>query len=97
VVQKAKQKKWKTLGNYIRKKRIESGYSQGSAMRLINSRATTPQYLSNMERGICAIPDDILRKMISLYKIDTDEFIEELLSIEKSCLYDTFKIKSRAQ
>lgn len=91
VVKKAKEKKWKSLGRYLAEIRQKAGLSQAQVAKLMKPMKIGPQFISNIERGICSPPEDLLRELVMVYQIDPDSLIKELLSVEKDRLEATFK------
>lgn len=80
-----------TVGLPLKKWRENVGLSQAAvAKRLLYS---SPQFISNWERGRSLPPMDILRQLMVLYRIVPDELIrhlseyqEQLLSFQRSQL-----------
>lgn len=74
----------KKLGEYLRRKR--------EALRLTQSEVAqrlgygSPQFISNIERGISNVPVKSLRIMIDLYQISANEVINILLEDKRRAL-----------
>ncbi|MGZ3744908.1 MAG: helix-turn-helix domain-containing protein [Pseudobdellovibrionaceae bacterium] len=60
----------KSLAEFLRKKRIESGFSQLNVAKKLGY--TSPQFISNWERGLSSPPIPTLRKLTELYQISPD-------------------------
>jgi transcriptional regulator with XRE-family HTH domain len=72
------------LGRFLRDKRISSGFTQAEiAGRLGYS---SPQFISNFERGLCSPPLKNLRTLVKLYKMDAHELIRLILDEQRQVL-----------
>jgi len=81
------------LGKYLQKKRKLAKLSQGKVSKLLGY--SSPQMISNIERGTCAPPMDALKKMAALYKISASEMTETLLQVQKDYFKSEFsKVES---
>ncbi len=68
----------KRLGEFLRVCRTDGGFSQKEiALKL---GLDTPQFISNIERGLCAIPFKKLKALLKIYKRDVDPVIELIAS-----------------
>lgn len=63
-------KEKKILADFLRQKRIESGHSQMDVAKKLGY--TSPQFVSNWERGLSSPPIHTLRKLTEFYKIPPD-------------------------
>lgn len=85
------------LGEYLKQTRIKSGCVQ----KVIADKAglKTTQFISNIERGLCAVSPSVLRIMISEYKISKNEFLKFIVNLEldynKRVLFGPLKGKKR--
>lgn len=52
---------------------------------------TTPQFISNVERGRCRFPVEKLPKLKRLYRLSNDQVIEMIMGEEKQGLLRHFK------
>jgi transcriptional regulator with XRE-family HTH domain len=52
---------------------------------------STPQFISNVERGRCRFPIQKLPKIKRLYRLSTDQMIDLVLGEEKLLLRKVFK------
>ena len=52
---------------------------------------STPQFISNVERGRCRFPIQKLPKIKKLYRLSTDQMINLILSEERQVLKKIFK------
>jgi len=62
------------LGTYLREKRIAADLTQGQIAETLGLES--PQFISNIERGKCAIPMHIMRQLIKEYRLDRGEFFD---------------------
>lgn len=58
----------KRIGLYLKKQRTMLGLSQKEVAKRIGLQSS--QFISNIERGICATPLEVLRKFLDIYKQD---------------------------
>lgn len=75
------QELFKTLGTLLKDSREKNGYSQKE----ISSRLgySSPQFISNIERGLCAPPLPKLKQLIEVYKLNPDKVVRLILREEK--------------
>ena len=71
------EKPYRQLSIYLKKCRENSGISQGEIAKYLGY--TTPQFISNWERGLSSPPMDKLADLIKLIKIKP-EIVLELMS-----------------
>lgn len=66
------------LSEYLRKKRESAKLSQ----RYVSTQLgySTPQFISNWERGVSQPPVFSIKKVASIYGISSDELFEKILS-----------------
>jgi transcriptional regulator with XRE-family HTH domain len=71
------------LGQFLKLKREGVGLSQGQVAKKL--RYTSPQFVSNWERGVSSPPIKILKILSQMYRVSTDELFELILkhSIEQ--------------
>ena len=67
----------KILAKYLKDKRTSAKLSQSAVAEKLGY--STPQFISNWERGVSHPPVKSLRKIADLYKISADELFEVLL------------------
>ncbi|MFZ4404824.1 MAG: helix-turn-helix domain-containing protein [Pseudobdellovibrionaceae bacterium] len=67
----------KTLSEILKSKREAAGLSQGDVAGKLNY--STPQFVSNWERGLSAPPMYALKKLAHLYNIEDEELFQALL------------------
>lgn len=74
----------KKMGLYLREKRESKGLTQAQvAMQLGYG---SPQFISNIERGVSRVPLKSLKNFISLYNLQASEVIEVILDEKRDQL-----------
>jgi transcriptional regulator with XRE-family HTH domain len=68
----------KKMGEVLRAQRVSADFTQAEAARSLGY--TSPQFLSNIERGISVIPLKTLRKLINLYEGNTNTIIDLIMA-----------------
>ena len=66
-----------TLGQFLKSKRENASMSQGDVAKKL--KYTSPQFISNWERGVSSPPIKVLKQLSGLYKISTDELFNLIL------------------
>ncbi len=66
-----------SLSQFLKKKREECGLSQLEVARCLGY--SSPQFVSNWERGIVAPPIDTIAVLIDLYKIQPSHVIQKIV------------------
>jgi transcriptional regulator with XRE-family HTH domain len=74
----------KRMGIYLRTKREAKGLTQAQVATQLGYGS--PQFISNIERGVSRVPVKSLRSFIDLYSLPTDEVIELLLEEKRMSL-----------
>ncbi|MES2963227.1 MAG: helix-turn-helix transcriptional regulator [Bdellovibrionota bacterium] len=67
----------RTLNDYLRQKRLDSGLSQLDVAKVLGY--SSPQFVSNWERGLVSPPLETIAILIELYKIPSNEVINKIL------------------
>ncbi|WP_413942733.1 helix-turn-helix domain-containing protein [Bdellovibrio sp. HCB-162] len=65
------------LGEFLKAKRGQAGLAQADVAEHLGY--STPQFISNWERGVSMPPINTLKKLGQLYKISADELFEVTL------------------
>ncbi|MDC0980301.1 helix-turn-helix transcriptional regulator [Bdellovibrionales bacterium] len=81
------------LGKYLREKRVSLNLTQREVAKELGY--TTAQFLSNVERGVCAFPIDQLGKLSRLYDIDKQEILNLLMDEYEDIFRKALKMKRR--
>lgn len=73
----------KSLGVHLRVMRINAGYSQGDIAKRLGY--SSPQFVSNWERGVSEPPIETLRKLADIYGINPEHLFKIVVghAIEK--------------
>lgn len=83
------------IGKLLREKRIASAYSQADVAYKLGY--STPQFVSNWERGESHPPVTVLKKLAQLYGCSAEELFEVVLEVTVKKLTDDLRhqFKSR--
>lgn len=71
--------KEKSLGQFLRQKRIDGKFTQLQAARELGH--TSAQYISNFERGLCEPSVETAVKLCKLYGITKKELYEVMIDV----------------
>lgn len=69
------------LSNYLSEKRLAKGFTQGELAKALGY--TSPQFISNWERGLAEPPLEALKKMVKILDLDRDELISILMKLQE--------------
>lgn len=83
----------KSLSNYLKTKRVESGLSQLDVAKVLGY--SSPQFVSNWERGLVSPPLETIAVLVELYKIPANEVIEHILKETRAYLEANLKTKKK--
>ncbi len=83
----------RTLNDYLRQKRVDSGLSQLDVARELGY--SSPQFVSNWERGLVSPPLETIAVLIDLYKITSSEVISKILDETRDYLESNLGRKSK--
>jgi transcriptional regulator with XRE-family HTH domain len=83
----------RTLNDYLRQKRLDSGLSQLDVARVLGY--ASPQFVSNWERGLVSPPLETIGVLIDLYKIPPDEVVDRILDETRDYLESHLVSKGR--
>lgn len=67
------------LAKFLKDKRLQAGFSQGDVAKKLGY--TSPQFVSNWERGLSRPPTTTLRKLAQIYNISLNEMFETVLQL----------------
>ncbi len=79
-----KKRLFNRLGKYFSDARNAAGLTQGEAAAKFGF--TTPQHISNIERGLTSPNPQLVRKFIKVYGLDEARVIEDILDIQMEYL-----------
>ncbi len=92
-----KSSRYETLSNYLHQKRSAKNITQSNLASVLGY--TSPQFISNWERGLAKPPFDTLRKMIKILDLDVDVLVTILVKMEekriRAYIYGEIKTSSR--
>lgn len=83
----------RTLNDYLRQKRLDSGLSQLDVARVLGY--SSPQFVSNWERGLVSPPLETIAVLIDLYKISSGEVIDRILDETRDYLESNLSSRRR--
>lgn len=66
------------LAKFLKDKRLEAGLSQGAVAKKLGY--TSPQFISNWERGLSRPPIKTLRKLALIYNISPNDMFDVILN-----------------
>lgn len=81
-------KKRGRLAAFLKERRVEVGLTQSDVARKLGY--SSPQFISNWERGLANPPVFILRDLTKMYKVSADQMFQLLLEEVKSDLHREF-------
>lgn len=70
-----------TLGAYLKEARQKIGLTQGDVSTKLGY--SSPQFISNIERGASVAPLDMLARLVKLYKSNPDDIVNIILETQK--------------
>jgi len=80
-------------GDFLQNARIKKGLTQKELCTSLNLH---PQYVSNWERGMCAVPSHKVQMVISKLEIDKKELVEAMLLDELEVIRQKVYPKNKA-
>lgn len=83
------ERKHQHLGNFLKNKRQLANLTQSEVASQLGYGS--PQFISNIERGISSVPLKSLKSLVRLYKIDDSEIIKVLLEEKRLELEEELK------
>jgi len=82
------------IGKYLYEKRIKAGLSQKDVSDKLGY--SSPQFISNYERGLCSPPLKKLKKIAELYKIKPKTIADLMIKYSIEAIYSEMDIKKKA-
>ena len=76
------------MGRKLQKWRKKAKYSQHDSAKLLGY--SSPQFISNIERGLAAPPEEMLKKLLNFYDVPHNQFLSFVKSEVKKIL-DNFE------
>lgn len=85
-MKKEKKSKHDNLGTFLQEARVAANLSQWDVAKKLGY--TSPQFISNLERGISSPPLKVLKVLVDMYGISSKELIE-VVTIEQERVMET--------
>lgn len=82
------------LGQYLKDAREESNLTQAQVAKKLG--LSSPQYISNVERGLCPVSVDQLAKLIPLYRLNPHQIVDIMVENHRSLLAKQLISKKRS-
>jgi transcriptional regulator with XRE-family HTH domain len=83
----------KEFGEFLKQKRLKAGLSQSEVAELLGY--SSPQFVSNFERGLCAPPLPALRLLVKAYGLSINDLVKRLLKQQQRLIEDALSGVSR--
>lgn len=83
----------KSLGKHLKQNRMNIGLTQAEVAEKLG--LSSPQFVSNFERGLCSPPLKDLKILIKMYKMNPDEIVGLILRQEEIRLRKALSAKSK--
>ncbi len=74
----------KKLGSFLKDVREQSNFTQADVSSKLGY--TSPQFISNIERGISVVPLKTLARMVNLYKVNPESVVKIILESQRKLL-----------
>lgn len=74
----------KKLGQFLKEVREQANYTQAEVSQKLGY--TSPQFISNIERGISVVPLKTLARMVTLYKVNPESVVRIILDSQRKLL-----------
>lgn len=84
---------FQVLGEFLQEKRVKANFSQSEVAQKLGY--SSPQFVSNFERGLCAPPLEKLKALIPLYRMDGEEVLRLMLKEEERQLRMALGLKKK--
>ncbi len=81
-------KKRDGLSEFLKNKRVEAGLTQSEVARKLGY--SSPQFVSNWERGLARPPVFILRNLTKMYRVPAEQMFKALMSEVEGDLHKEF-------
>lgn len=83
----------RNLNDFLREKRLQSQLSQLDVARVLGY--SSPQFVSNWERGLVSPPLETIAVLIDLYKVPANEVIDRILDETRHHLEEALLVGRR--
>lgn len=82
--------RFKNVSQFLKKARKTAGLSQSEVASSLGY--TSPQFISNWERGLAAPPLVIAKKLARIYRVEGEELLEALIKDTESHMRKEFRM-----
>lgn len=82
---------YRELANFFKKRREQSGLSQRTVAKELGY--SSPQFISNWERGLCGPPLKKLPRIVELYRLNRSEVVTVMMKAYKKEVERSLKVK----
>lgn len=86
-------RKSEAAAHFFKEGRVRAGLTQREVADQLGY--STPQYVSNWERGMCLPPMNALSKLVKLYGLDREEVVGVLVDAQEEEIWKAIKTKPR--
>lgn len=86
-------RKYRSIGRFLKEKREAVGLAQNDVRELLGY--SSPQLISDWERGICGPPTASLAKLARIYRISWKSIVDQILLAERMELESLLGVRSR--
>ncbi|MCB0394586.1 MAG: helix-turn-helix transcriptional regulator [Bdellovibrionales bacterium] len=83
------------LGTYLKNKRENAGLSQKDVADHLG--LSSPQYISNFERGVCGPSLETVKELCSIYKINKREIVDIMIEDYRTLVESKVLSKRKAR
>ena len=84
---------FQALGVHLQAKRVKAGLSQGNVAKQLGY--SSPQFVSNFERGLCAPPLSKLKLLVRLYDMNGEEVLKLMLKEQERHIRKALGVKGK--
>jgi transcriptional regulator with XRE-family HTH domain len=85
----------KKLGDHLKEVRERAGLTQNEVSERLGY--SSPQFISNIERGVSVAPLDTLAKMNRLYKSKAADMVDIILNSQERLLIEKLRASGKAK
>lgn len=83
----------KRIGQFLKQHRVKAGLTQSDVAQRLGY--TSPQFISNIERGLCSAPVKHLKDFAKMYNLDSEELIGLLLTEHETMLRTALNLEEK--
>lgn len=84
----------KRIGQFLKQHRVKAGLTQSDVAQRLGY--TSPQFISNIERGLCSAPVKHLKDFAKMYHLDNEELIGLLLNEHELMLRAALNLEEKS-